>query len=78
METISDNLIIETTKEDSDNSPIDTQFTSILETVSLFKSQITLITVQLKTLEKVIKKEVKQKAKAPSLPPPQREDCLLN
>ena len=43
-----------------DESPIETQFTALLCTLSQFKTQITNLTTQLKFLEKTVKKEVKQ------------------
>jgi len=43
-----------------DNTFIDNQFSSILNTLSQFKTQITAISTQLKTLEKTVKKEIKQ------------------
>ena len=66
MDLKTDNLIIESNSVNKDDSEIDTQFTSILDTLSIFKSQINLITSQLKTLEKVVKKEVKQHKKIAS------------
>ena len=43
-----------------DTGHIDTQFSSILSTLSQFKIQITAISTQLKSLEKTVKKEIKQ------------------
>jgi len=43
-----------------DETHIDTQFSSLLSTLSQFKSQIVTLTTQLKFLEKTVKKEIKQ------------------
>ena len=45
------------------SSPIDTQFTNILSTLSQFKTQITAISTHLRTLEKTVKREIKQHKK---------------
>lgn len=39
---------------------IDTQFSSVLNTLSQFKTQVTSLALQLKSLEKTVKKEIKQ------------------
>jgi chromatin remodeling complex protein RSC6 len=39
---------------------IDDQFSNVLSTLSQFKSQITTLSVQLKSLEKIVKREIKQ------------------
>jgi upstream activation factor subunit UAF30 len=48
--------------EDS-SSPIDNQFSAILNTLCQFKTQITAISTQMKTLEKTVKREIKQHKK---------------
>lgn len=45
-------------------SPIDTHFIGILNTLSQFKTQITTFSTQLKSLEKTVKREIKQHKKA--------------
>ena len=45
---------------DEDETHIDTQFSSVLGTLSQFKTQITALAVQLRNLEKTDKKEIKQ------------------
>ena len=47
---------IETDKNvvEDDISPIDTQFNAVLGTLSQFKTQITTISMQLRTLEKLL------------------------
>ena len=57
------NIEQEAIVEVSDDSQIDTQFTSILSTLSQFKVQITALSNQLKSLEKTVKKEIKQHKK---------------
>ena len=56
---------IETDKNvvEEDVSPIDTQFNAVLGTLSQFKTQITAISMQLRTLEKTVKREIKQHKK---------------
>ena len=49
--------------ENENNSSIDNQFGSILNTLSQFKTQITALSTQLKQLEKTVKKEMKQHKK---------------
>ena len=44
-------------------SPIDNQFTAVIGTLSQFKIQITALSNQLKSLEKTVKKEIKQHKK---------------
>ena len=51
------NLTLDT---NDDLGHIDTQFSSVLNTLSQFKIQITAIATQLKSLEKTVKKEIKQ------------------
>jgi chromatin remodeling complex protein RSC6 len=51
------------TEQVEENTQIDTQFTSVLSTLSQFKIQITALSNQLKSLEKVVKKEIKQHKK---------------
>ena len=51
------------TSENENNSSIDNQFGSILNTLSQFKTQITALSTQLKQLEKTVKKEIKQHKK---------------
>lgn len=46
--------------EDDNATPIESQFSAVLSTLSQFKTQITALAVQLRTLEKTVKKEVKQ------------------
>jgi chromatin remodeling complex protein RSC6 len=58
--TIVEQMNIDT--EDS-SSPIDNQFSAILNTLSQFKTQITAISTQMKTLEKTVKREIKQHKK---------------
>ena len=48
---------------DESLSPIEIQFNNILNTLSQFKTQITTISTQLRSLEKNIKREVKQHKK---------------
>ena len=48
------------TDSQEETSHIDGQFTSILSTLSQFKTQIVALSTQLKSLEKVVKKEIKQ------------------
>ena len=48
------------TESQEETSHIDGQFTSILSTLSQFKTQIVALSTQLKSLEKVVKKEIKQ------------------
>ena len=43
-----------------ETTEIDDQFSTVLSTLSQFKSQITTLSVQLKGLEKTVKKEIKQ------------------
>lgn len=43
-----------------ESNEIDDQFSTVLSTLSQFKSQITTLSVQLKGLEKTVKKEIKQ------------------
>jgi len=45
---------------DEDTTDIDDQFSTVLSTLSQFKSQITTLAIQLKGLEKTVKKEIKQ------------------
>ena len=54
MNTSSHNNIDEETTE------IDDQFSTVLSTLSQFKTQITTLSMQLKGLEKTVKKEIKQ------------------
>ena len=56
---------IETDKNvvEDDVSPIDIQFNAVLGTLSQFKTQITAISMQLRTLEKTVKREIKQHKK---------------
>jgi len=51
-----------TSKIDMNDEPneIDDQFSTVLSTLSQFKTQITTLSVQLKGLEKTVKKEIKQ------------------
>jgi len=58
--TIVEQMNIDT--EDS-SSPIDNQFSAILNTLCQFKTQITAISTQMKTLEKTVKREIKQHKK---------------
>ncbi|GAF95463.1 unnamed protein product [marine sediment metagenome] len=44
----------------SELDPIDTQFTALLSTLSQFKIQISSMANQMKSLEKTVKKEIKQ------------------
>ena len=44
---------------DEDTTNIDDQFSTVLSTLSQFKSQITTLAIQLKGLEKTVKKEIK-------------------
>lgn len=44
-------------------SPIDTQFTNILNTLSQFKTQLTTFSTQIRSLEKTVKREIKQQKK---------------
>ena len=50
------------TKKDATNTlgVLSTQFEDILKTISVFRSQLTLIQTQIKTLEKTTKKHIKQ------------------
>jgi chromatin remodeling complex protein RSC6 len=48
----------------SDVDPIDGQFTDLLGTLSQFKVQITTFATQLKSLEKTVRKEIKQHKRA--------------
>jgi len=57
------NITTEITTEVEEVSPIDNQFTAILGTLSQFKIQITALSTQLKSLEKTVKKEIKQHKK---------------
>jgi|TARA_B110001452_G_C14880330_1_gene307769 chromatin remodeling complex protein RSC6 len=43
-----------------DVNPITEQFTSVLNTLSSFKSQISMLAAQVKSLEKTVKKQMKQ------------------
>jgi chromatin remodeling complex protein RSC6 len=54
---------LETNTEIHEDSQIDSQFMSILSTLSQFKIQITALSNQLKSLEKTVKKEIKQHKK---------------
>lgn len=54
---------LEATTEVIEDSQIDSQFGSILSTLSQFKVQITALSNQLKSLEKTVKKEIKQHKK---------------
>lgn len=50
--------------DNEDTNSIDSQFFSVLNTLSQFKTQITALSVQLKGLEKTVKKEIKQQKRA--------------
>ena len=50
------NVVIDSPVE----SEIDSNFSGIMNTLSQFKNQITVFSTQLKTLEKSVKKEVRQ------------------
>ena len=50
----------QTLDTNDDLGHIDTQFSAVLNTLSQFKIQITAISTQLKSLEKTVKKEIKQ------------------
>lgn len=52
---ISNNTIV-----GDDVDPIDSQFSSVLGTLSQFKITVTTLATQLKSLEKIVKKEIKQ------------------
>lgn len=54
---------LEANTENHEDSQIDSQFISILSTLSQFKIQITALSNQLKSLEKTVKKEIKQHKK---------------
>ncbi len=55
------NIEIEKNKEvDVKESPIDSEFSSMLTTLTQFKVQITALSNQLKGLEKIVKKEIEK------------------
>ena len=61
MSTDQENTTMNVDTEDS--SPIDSQFSNILNTLSQFKTQITAISTQMRSLEKTVKREIKQQKK---------------
>lgn len=57
---IMEDPITEPITENQEESHIEGQFASVLSTLSQFKTQIVALSTQLKSLEKVVKKEIKQ------------------
>jgi chromatin remodeling complex protein RSC6 len=63
MTTITNDITTDVKVDVEEVSPIDTQFTAVLGTLSQFKIQITALSTQLKSLEKTVKKEIKHHKK---------------
>jgi len=57
---IMDATTVEPITDIQEESHIEGQFSSVLSTLSQFKTQIVALSTQLKSLEKVVKKEIKQ------------------